>query len=220
MKFNAATLLPMILSVAAQVNAECKPGKTEEVVPGYNVEYGCNTCRTGNLHCSIDTIEHHKQCIGGDESGENKARSGIYNMKKLADDPSPEDDDEPFPADCESNKEACESDKADLDAKLKDCEGKRSASAFSFDSAKYVFYIHFLVVPMVKPHLNHNSAGPKNTVTGFTLPECIDYCSRRSWCGYALFRPTDSTCNNYKHKVAYTLEPGVVSQEWKCAVKK
>ncbi|KAI7971188.1 hypothetical protein EIK77_007004 [Talaromyces pinophilus] len=56
-------------------------------------------------------------------------------MKKLADDPSPEDDDEPFPADCESNKEACESDKADLDAKLKDCEGKRSASAFSFDSA-------------------------------------------------------------------------------------
>jgi hypothetical protein len=57
MKFNAATLLPMILSVAAQVNAECKPGKTEEVVPGYNVEYGCNTCRTGNLHCSIDTIE-------------------------------------------------------------------------------------------------------------------------------------------------------------------
>lgn len=82
----------------------------------------------------------------------------------------------------------------------------------------------FLFAPRIDPLANsradHNSAGPKNKVTGLTLPECIDYCSRRSWCDYALFRQTDYTCNTYERKVAYTLEPGVVSQEWKCAVKK
>lgn len=56
MKLNAAALLPVILSVAAHVNAECEAGKTEEVVPGYKVEYGCNTYRTGTLHRNIDTI--------------------------------------------------------------------------------------------------------------------------------------------------------------------
>lgn len=60
-----------------------------------------------------------QQCVVGDENGTDKARSGIYYMKKLADDPFPKYDDELSPADCETDKEACESDKADLDVKLR-----------------------------------------------------------------------------------------------------
>lgn len=82
----------------------------------------------------------------------------------------------------------------------------------------FVYVLHFDILAKIR--LDHNSAGPKNIVTGLTLPECIDYCSRRSWYDYALYRPTDLTCNTYERIVGYTLEPGVVSPEWKCAVKK
>lgn len=76
MKFNAATLLPVILNVATHVNAECEPGKTEEVVPSYNVEYGCNTYRTGTLHRSIDTIEHCKD-VGSNHCSYGHSHSSV-----------------------------------------------------------------------------------------------------------------------------------------------
>ncbi|EED16824.1 hypothetical protein TSTA_018900 [Talaromyces stipitatus ATCC 10500] len=116
MKLKAATLLAVILGITAPCAQICKDA--------------------GSTHCSYGPRQ--KQCVVGDESGRDEVRSRVYYMKKkLEDNPLPggeDGDGEPFPEDCEADKEACESEKAKLDSKLKDCEDKRIASAFSFNS--------------------------------------------------------------------------------------
>ncbi|KAF7136981.1 hypothetical protein CNMCM5793_006732 [Aspergillus hiratsukae] len=106
-------------------------GKTEreEVISGYEVEYQCDTYRTGDLHKNVATMEEcaqickdagssycahgakHKQCVVGDENGTDKPAKGVYFMVKVEDEPFPEQPEESFPkGDCNMELEDCEED--------------------------------------------------------------------------------------------------------------
>lgn len=145
MKFSAFALA--VILGAAHAGAQCVPGKQEEVIPGYEVEYQCNTYRTGTLHKNVATIEDcaqicqgvgssycsfspkHKRCVVGDENGQDKPSTGVYSMTKLDNDPFPEDDDEPFPdGECDEELKDCEDDKKKCEAALK-AKGLRFTSA-------------------------------------------------------------------------------------------
>jgi hypothetical protein len=156
MKFNLTILLPAALLGAAQVGANCVPGKQGEVVPSYEVEYQCNTFRTGKLHKDIESIEKcadvckdansshcsyspkHKQCVVGDANGEDKPRPGVYYMKRVNEDPFPADDEEedPFSDGCEDDFEACELEKDALKASLKTFQTNAVSCGLSFTDAQ------------------------------------------------------------------------------------
>lgn len=90
-------------------------------------------CRSS--HCSYSP--NHKQCVVGDENGEDKTRSGVYYRKRIDDDPFPEEPETvPFPESCEDDLAACEQDKSSLATQLNTCQANARGCGLSFNSAE------------------------------------------------------------------------------------
>ncbi|KAJ5719705.1 hypothetical protein N7493_007283 [Penicillium malachiteum] len=159
-----------LLLSAPHATASCVEGSSQEVIPGYEVDFKCNIYRTGKLHKNVATIEKcaqickdagsdhcsygekQKQCVVGDESGVDKPASGVSYMKRVEEeeDPfAPVDEEDPFtdlPCDqalegCDGNRKECEADKTSLAEKLDKCEASVRCNGLSFDAAKCEFHL-------------------------------------------------------------------------------
>lgn len=53
-----------------------------------------------------------------------------------------------------------------------------------------------------------------------TLAECINLCTSKAWCTYALHGIYYTKCQLYDRAAPYTLTPGLSDNAWNCAVKK
>ncbi|KAJ5916252.1 hypothetical protein N7504_000267 [Penicillium tannophilum] len=240
MKFSALALA--VILGAAHAGAQCVPGKQEEVIPGYKVEYQCDTYRSGKLHTKVVTIEEcaqickdagssycshgakQKQCVVGDENGIDKPAKGVYFMTKVEDDPFPEDDEDPFvDGECDEELKDCEDDKKKCEAALK-AKGLRFTSAQCPRDDKQEVEVAGQEYKIYCDRY-HDPSNPLLRVTGVPFVECMALCNHRSTCTYALWKQAGGhTCHLFSRKVSYATVPGVKStsgeNDWKTGVKK
>ncbi|KAF7137088.1 hypothetical protein CNMCM5793_006976 [Aspergillus hiratsukae] len=220
MKFSALALA--VLLGAAHAGAQCVPGKREEVISGYEVEYQCDTYRTGKLHTNVATIEECAQ-LCKDAGSSYCAHRGVYFMTKVDDEPFPDDPEEPFPGgDCDTELEDCEED-------LKQCRAALKAKGFRFTSAQCTRDNKEEVDVAGQEYKiycdrHHDPKNPLLKVTGVPFSECMTLCNHRKTCTYTLWKQAGGhTCHLFSRQVAYTTVPGIPSSgdnDWKTAVKK
>ncbi|RGP71233.1 hypothetical protein FLONG3_7183 [Fusarium longipes] len=246
MKFITPLLIAFI---STQVNAECVDGHHEVISPGYTVEYTCNKaklgdapveassesacaeiCRdSGRSTCTFNA--RLKKCIVAKDDGKEVSSPGSVLMTKVdepeIDDPFPED---PFLPECEDEMKACLAREKKLKAEYEDLKYQRDRLGVRYKNAlesncpsqhtKYGIvngkeYRFFCA-------RHHETGGYKEELRNiYTMADCVDQCSSRSWCNHILHGISENNCRLFESpKVSAATLPGLTSSKWNSAVKK
>ncbi|RGP64238.1 hypothetical protein FSPOR_8057 [Fusarium sporotrichioides] len=149
MKYPAVPLAAVLSATLA--NATCVDGHREVISLDYTVEYTCGLMRGGDLHRSIPSeTAYAKLCR--QENGKESPRIDAVYMKKV--------DDDPFAADCESEKDSCLQRETDLKAERDEARNRIS----QIMRASY-----------------HNPDGYKQAIPKiYTMADCTDECTKRA----------------------------------------
>ncbi|KAJ5328089.1 hypothetical protein N7452_008479 [Penicillium brevicompactum] len=223
MKLNSVAFLGLALIQAPGISAQCIEGEKQHVVPDYRVLEECaQKCKDANTpHCAYSP--DRKGCVVGREGDVLKQLTGAYTMERIADDP---DDGEGFPdlpADCEDEKAACEKEKIELQKKTATCPGDPLRDTCNTNDKKEIYDRYKCNQFKVYCDRHHDTSNPKVVLKEINFNECIDLCSQRTACTYALWSAPggkNPTCQLYERKVAYTTTPGIVDPKWWTFVKK
>ncbi|KAM4057783.1 hypothetical protein HRG_009403 [Hirsutella rhossiliensis] len=244
MKSSAACLVTLLLA-ATQADAECVPGHRETISPGYVVEHKCDLFREGDVHNNIGSnnecaklceaaaravCSYHpptKRCVVGKDSGRNIPRTGVTYMEKVEDAAV----DDPFAVDCNEEKDACLLRETTLNDELAQCKSNAASSAAASATLQDVLAANCPSKHAKETTVSgkqykiwcsryHDPSGAKETQNVDTLAECVNLCSAKTWCTYALHGVYQTKCQLYQRSVAYTTTPGISNNAWHCAVKK